>query len=118
MISASCHPTSILRAIADGTGSGPVMLQPPPSTYSLPSDAWEASHNIIVTLTEREGTGSVGPVVPGMVSRPAGRCGPVTWPNGAAGPAGRRLPETAGHRARPAGYRTRVDVRGRRRRRR
>ncbi len=29
-MSASCQSTSILSATAEGTGSGPVMLQPPP----------------------------------------------------------------------------------------
>ena len=28
--SASCQSTSIFRATAEGTGSGPVMLHPPP----------------------------------------------------------------------------------------
>ena len=48
--SASCQSTSILRATADGTGSGPVIDQPPPRMYSLPSATCAASHNNIVTF--------------------------------------------------------------------
>src|SRR5664280_367595 len=40
--------------MAEGTGSGPVILLPPPSTYSLPSETWAASQSIMVTRTERE----------------------------------------------------------------
>ena len=43
-----------------------------------------------------------------------GRRRPVTLPHGAAGTARRCLPETAGHRARPAGDRARMDLRRRR----
>src|ERR1700722_9943051 len=49
--SASCQPTSILSAIPDGIGSGPVRDQPPPSTKSFPSATCAASHNSIVTFT-------------------------------------------------------------------
>ena len=49
--SASCQSTSIFKATAEGTGSGPVMLQPPPRMYNFPSDTCAASQSSMVTFT-------------------------------------------------------------------
>src|SRR5438270_5751940 len=65
--------TSSLRAMALGPMTAPVMLHPPPSTKSLPSATWAASHKSMVTRTAVKLPGAPdtsSPVPPDVGSQP------------------------------------------------